>query len=185
MDNESINLYSILIFKLQSPCKYALINEHYNFPELYFYEKLFAKKKCRKYIKKNIHILFDQYQNLDVCGIITFKSMFCYYTKRDDYICIIITKNDNHHKMFVLLDKICIDVCIGNDVNKYLIYDEPIEQINRKLDETTAILRDTIDSLLERGVQIDSLYEHTQELYDETGIFHGETKKLNSCCWLY
>ena len=61
---------------------------------------------------------------------------------------------------------------------------DKVTKIQRDLDETTQILHKTIDSVLERGVKLDSLVERSNDLSSQSKIFYKTAKKTNSCCVL-
>mmetsp|Transcript_13740 Transcript_13740/g.29008 ORF Transcript_13740/g.29008 Transcript_13740/m.29008 type:complete len:200 (+) Transcript_13740:158-757(+) len=70
----------------------------------------------------------------------------------------------------------------------YLVkYQDPasadkVTKIQNDLDETTQILHKTIDSVLERGVKLDSLVEKSDDLSRQSKMFYKQAKKTNSCC---
>jgi len=70
----------------------------------------------------------------------------------------------------------------------YLVkYQDPasadkVTKIQNDLDETTNILHKTIDSVLERGVKLDSLVEKSDDLSRQSKMFYKQAKKTNSCC---
>lgn len=59
---------------------------------------------------------------------------------------------------------------------------DKVTKIQNDLDETTNILHKTIDSVLERGVKLDSLVEKSDDLSRQSKMFYKEAKKTNSCC---
>jgi len=59
---------------------------------------------------------------------------------------------------------------------------DKVTKIQRDLDETTEILHKTIDSVLERGVKLDSLVERSNDLSTQSKMFYKSAKKTNSCC---
>jgi len=59
---------------------------------------------------------------------------------------------------------------------------DKVTKIQNDLDETTNILHKTIDSVLERGVKLDSLVEKSNDLSRQSKAFHNQAKKTNSCC---
>ncbi|KAL7510070.1 hypothetical protein ACHAXN_007021 [Cyclotella atomus] len=71
---------------------------------------------------------------------------------------------------------------------EYLVkYQDPasadkVTKIQNDLDETTQILHKTIDSVLERGVKLDSLVEKSDDLSRQSKMFYKQAKKTNSCC---
>jgi len=70
----------------------------------------------------------------------------------------------------------------------YLVkYQDPasadkVTKIQNDLEETTQILHKTIDSVLERGVKLDSLVEKSDDLSRQSKMFYKQAKKTNSCC---
>lgn len=75
-------------------------------------------------------------------------------------------------------------------IEEYLVkYQDPaaadkVTKIQKDLDETTQILHNTIDSVLERGVKLDSLVERSNDLSSQSKLFYKSAKKTNSCCVL-
>ena len=59
---------------------------------------------------------------------------------------------------------------------------DKISKIQKDLDATTEILHKTIDSVLERGVKLDSLVERSDDLSRQSKMFYKQAKKTNSCC---
>jgi len=59
---------------------------------------------------------------------------------------------------------------------------DKITQIQKDLDETTAVLHKTIDSVLERGVKLDSLVDKSSDLSNQSKLFYKQARKTNSCC---
>mmetsp|Transcript_31302 Transcript_31302/g.35623 ORF Transcript_31302/g.35623 Transcript_31302/m.35623 type:complete len:202 (+) Transcript_31302:69-674(+) len=76
------------------------------------------------------------------------------------------------------------------EIDEYLEkYQDPaaadkVTKIQRDLDETTQVLHKTIDSVLERGVKLDSLVERSNDLSSQSKLFYKSAKKTNSCCVL-
>ncbi|KAL1933551.1 hypothetical protein VTP01DRAFT_7641 [Rhizomucor pusillus] len=66
-------------------------------------------------------------------------------------------------------------------------YQEPkqadtIMRVQNELDETTAILHKTIESVLQRGEKLDSLVDRSEALSSQSKMFYKTAKKTNSCC---
>ena len=59
---------------------------------------------------------------------------------------------------------------------------DKVTKIQKDLDETTQILHQTIDSVLERGVKLDSLVDKSNDLSAQSKLFYKQAKKTNSCC---
>lgn len=59
---------------------------------------------------------------------------------------------------------------------------DSIMKIQRELDETKIVLHKTIESVLERGVKIDTLVERSDGLSAQSKLFYTQAKKQNSCC---
>ena len=59
---------------------------------------------------------------------------------------------------------------------------DSIMRIQHDLDETKIILYRTIDSILERGVKLESLVEKSNDLSVQSKMFYKTAKKNNSCC---
>jgi synaptobrevin family protein YKT6 len=75
-----------------------------------------------------------------------------------------------------------------SQLEDYLVkYQDPasadkVTKIQNDLEETTQILHKTIDSVLERGVKLDSLVEKSDDLSRQSKMFYKQAKKTNSCC---
>ncbi|KAI8639588.1 Longin-like domain-containing protein [Parasitella parasitica] len=59
---------------------------------------------------------------------------------------------------------------------------DTIMKVQKELDETTAILHKTIDSVLQRGEKLDSLVDRSEVLSSQSKMFYKTAKKTNSCC---
>lgn len=59
---------------------------------------------------------------------------------------------------------------------------DPIMKIQKNLDETKAVLHDTIDSVLQRGEVLEELVERSGELSYQSKMFYKESAKANACC---
>jgi len=62
---------------------------------------------------------------------------------------------------------------------------DKIQQIKSDLDETKTIMMDSIDSLFQRGEQLEVLVDKAEELEKASELLQIKTKKLNSCCPLF
>jgi len=59
---------------------------------------------------------------------------------------------------------------------------DKIVKIQKDLDDTTTVLHQTIDNLLERGEKLDNLVERSDELSMQSKMFYKQARKTNSCC---
>ncbi|KAI8381036.1 Longin-like domain-containing protein [Radiomyces spectabilis] len=59
---------------------------------------------------------------------------------------------------------------------------DAIMKVQNELDETTAILHKTIDSVLQRGEKLDSLVDRSEALSSQSKMFYKTAKRTNSCC---
>ena len=59
---------------------------------------------------------------------------------------------------------------------------DKIIKIQNDLDDTTAVLHQTIDNLLERGEKLDNLVERSDDLSKQSKMFYKQARKTNSCC---
>lgn len=59
---------------------------------------------------------------------------------------------------------------------------DPIMKIQKNLDDTKAVLHDTIDSVLQRGEKLEELVERSGELSYQSKMFYKESAKANACC---
>jgi synaptobrevin family protein YKT6 len=59
---------------------------------------------------------------------------------------------------------------------------DKVTKIQQDLDETTAILHKTIDSVLERGTKLDDLVSRSDDLSSQSKMFYKQAKKTKGCC---
>jgi synaptobrevin family protein YKT6 len=59
---------------------------------------------------------------------------------------------------------------------------DKLSKIQQELDETTQIMHETIDKVLERGVKLDDLVDRSADLSSQSRMFYKTAKKHNSCC---
>jgi synaptobrevin family protein YKT6 len=59
---------------------------------------------------------------------------------------------------------------------------DALTKIQGDLDETKIILRNTIESVLERGEKLDDLISKSEQLSIQSIAFYKTAKKTNSCC---
>jgi len=73
-------------------------------------------------------------------------------------------------------------------LNKMIVsYQDPkqvdkLSKIQQELNETTDIMHQTIDKVLERGVKLDDLVDRSADLSSQSKMFYKTAKKHNSCC---
>lgn len=75
-----------------------------------------------------------------------------------------------------------IDALIDNFNDNPDHYKTKVDQIKCQLNETTQILFNSIDKLLERGETLDDLVTRTNDLNDQSIIFARSAKMLNCPC---
>ncbi len=59
---------------------------------------------------------------------------------------------------------------------------DTIMKVQQELDETKIVLHKTIDSVLQRGEDLDKLVEKSGTLSEQSKMFYKTAKKQNSCC---
>ncbi|PWN38942.1 putative YKT6-snare protein for endoplasmic reticulum-golgi transport [Ceraceosorus guamensis] len=59
---------------------------------------------------------------------------------------------------------------------------DQIMKVQQELDETKIVLHKTIDSVLQRGEDLDKLVEKSGSLSAQSKMFYKSAKKQNSCC---
>ncbi|KAJ3441144.1 synaptobrevin [Anaeramoeba flamelloides] len=59
---------------------------------------------------------------------------------------------------------------------------DKLSKIQRTLDETTIVLQDTIEKVLERGEKLENLVDRSEVLSMQSKQFYKTAKKHNSCC---
>ena len=55
-------------------------------------------------------------------------------------------------------------------------------KVKNKIEDTKAIVHQSIEKLLERGEQLEDLVQKSEELSKTSKFFYTESKKLNRCC---
>jgi len=85
------------------------------------------------------------------------------------------TKDHGFDADFPELAKLLVDAQDPMKVDK-------VAKIQATLDQTKAVMYDTIDSLLDRGVKLDDLVEKSDDLTDRSKKFYEAAKSTNSCC---
>ncbi|VEU21595.1 DEKNAAC102482 [Brettanomyces naardenensis] len=59
---------------------------------------------------------------------------------------------------------------------------DAIMKVQQELDETKIVLQKSIESVLQRGEQLDSLVDKSEALTASSKTFYKQAKKTNSCC---
>lgn len=59
---------------------------------------------------------------------------------------------------------------------------DTILRVQQELDDTKIVLHNTIDSVLQRGEDLDKLVEKSGSLSQQSKMFYKSAKKQNSCC---
>ena len=59
---------------------------------------------------------------------------------------------------------------------------DKLTKIQQELNETTEIMHQTIDKVLERGVKLDDLVDRSADLSNQSRMFYKTAKKHNACC---
>lgn len=58
----------------------------------------------------------------------------------------------------------------------------PIEAVERELEETKAVLKDTLENVLNRGEKLDKLIDQSEELSMHSKALFRAAKRQNRCC---
>jgi len=76
---------------------------------------------------------------------------------------------------------------LGEMLKKYQVPSEadPLMRLQKDLDETKSILKNTLANVLDRGEKIDDLVARSNDLSIESKAFYKTAKKTNRCCTLY
>ncbi|QPG73531.1 palmitoyltransferase [Brettanomyces nanus] len=80
------------------------------------------------------------------------------------------------------------DICQMDQLSDYIIkYQNPtkadaIMKVQQELDDTKIVLQKSIESVLQRGEQLDSLVDKSEALTASSKTFYKQAKKTNSCC---
>lgn len=59
---------------------------------------------------------------------------------------------------------------------------DQIMKIQKNLDETKAVLHQSIEGVLQRGEKLEDLVEKSGELSSQSKLFYKQAKRANSCC---
>jgi synaptobrevin family protein YKT6 len=59
---------------------------------------------------------------------------------------------------------------------------DKITKIQKDLDDTKLVLHKTIESMLDRGTQLDKLIADSNDLSAQSKVFYRQAKKTNRCC---
>ena len=59
---------------------------------------------------------------------------------------------------------------------------DAIMKVQQELDDTKIVLQKSIESVLQRGEQLDSLVDKSEALTASSKTFYKQAKKTNSCC---
>lgn len=59
---------------------------------------------------------------------------------------------------------------------------DPLTKMQTDLDETKIILKNTIESVLERGEKLEDMVTKSEQLSMQSKAFYKTAKKTNSCC---
>ena len=132
----------------------------------------------------NFSIIKQSYENRDL--------NFCCYNIHN-LSCIIIFEGEFNENYLRLISKKVIDEYNKNILNLSKILEESknpesfdtLYKIQKDLDETKAILIESIESILERGEKMDNLVEKSKLLSDSSKLFYKNTSKMNSCCTIF
>lgn len=62
---------------------------------------------------------------------------------------------------------------------------DKITAIKKDLEETTEIVKKTVDQLLERGERLEDLIDRSDDLSMQTQMFAKKAEDMNSCCTLF
>lgn len=61
---------------------------------------------------------------------------------------------------------------------------DALMKVQQELDETKIVLQNSIENVLQRGEQLDSLVDKSEALTSSSKTFYKQAKKTNSCCVL-
>ncbi|OQS00334.1 synaptobrevin [Thraustotheca clavata] len=134
------------------------------------------------------------------------EEYFCHvYVRQDGLAGIVVCDEDYPPRVaFALINKVLeeyneetVGSWVSNPGNKNLIwaplnkalqdYQGPtkadkISAIQKELDETTAVLSETVDNVLFRGEILDDLVARSADLSIQSQTFYCHAKRTNSCC---
>lgn len=196
-----MKLYSLLIFD----SNYKLVHSKYNLDDFSFVFRYNIKKTIESFTNDLIHKTEQNtyYKITDKIGDYNFT---IYGSTFNDF-CIIITDNEYPQSTaFQLLNELKMkkhDSLSDNKVNSnsknnldvqkidnmFVQYQDPLEvdkllKLKNTVDEVKIILLDSLDKLIERDDELNSLIERSGKLETDSFRLRNRTKELN-CCVLF
>ncbi|KAM7541146.1 hypothetical protein Aperf_G00000029041 [Anoplocephala perfoliata] len=136
------------------------------------------------------------------------QEYFCHIYVRNDNLCAVAISDQEYPQRVAqtLLTKILEDFTAeylpstwanisagGANMRKlgeYLVkYQDPrqadsLSKLQAEVDDTTQILHQTLETLMERGEKLDDLVSKSEDLNSQSKLFYQTAKKTNSCCKL-
>lgn len=181
-----MELYALIVYNE----KHQIIYNNYNLQHIPFMFRMTAKTTIELTAEKAIQnvkpdVVYKINEKVDDMQITIYG-----YSSKTTFIVI---ANDIYppYVIYSLIHdlKICnLDKTVLNDL--WMKYKnakdvDKIQQIKSDLDETKTIMMDSIDSLFQRGEQLEVLVDKAEELEKASELLQIKTKKLNSCCPLF
>ncbi len=69
----------------------------------------------------------------------------------------------------------------GEEILRYF----KIKQVQAQVDDNKKVLLRSISKIIERGEKIEDLVEKTETLSDTSKLFFKNSRRFNSCCWIF
>jgi synaptobrevin family protein YKT6 len=66
--------------------------------------------------------------------------------------------------------------------NNYKAPVDKVKQVHKEINETTLIITEAIQKVIERGEKLDTLVERSSNLTEQAKQFYKSSKEMNSCC---
>jgi synaptobrevin family protein YKT6 len=175
-----MKIYAILIYNATNQ---KIISE-FNLDEYNFLHRISIKE----FLIFGSNLVYNQTNQTNQTNQIEIVSYKEYQINIYNKTWVLITDKDYSNRILTdLFNQLKInELNESNDLKKFISEDyynkDPLIKINTELDNTIIIVKKTIDSLLNRGIALDSLVEKSENLGLASKLFYKSAKNQNKCC---
>lgn len=180
-----MKLYAVLIYCTNGELKYS----DYNLEDFSFFETFGLKEKIENSAKSIIKTITTKgiYQ---INEKIIHREFTIYGSWYDTY-CIVITDKDYPSHLSLELLQLLNKNNSNTELTKLFdTYQNPlnidkITLIQKELEDTKLVIYDSIDKLINRGEELNTLTDKTEILARESETFRIEATRMNECCVIF
>lgn len=164
----------------QSGSKYEtrFIKEFVEFGRKEFIQRLQAPDKNFVISVANGHILIYvtilSGNNRDSCDDVGVAMMVSNVEKLDDLLHIVSRKLISDYLIYNIIPN-------ESDIIRYC----KLKEILLQIDDSKKVLLRTMSKVMDRGDSLEELIEMTDTLSKESKVFFRNSRRLNSCCWIF